>query len=184
MFAKLKLAAVAWATVLLGVAAAADDAIQTLHAGAVTYEVPKAWHSERPSVAMRKAQIKVDPVAGDPEPAEMTVFALGGGGGGVEANTKRWEGQFSGEGGGPVEAKVEKKKGKNVDVTRVELAGKYAGMGMGGQKSAPKGSQRLLGAILLDGDTLYTFKLTGPDKTVAAASKAFDAMIASMAVEK
>ena len=69
MFAKTKLAAVAWAALTLGVAAAADDAIQTLHAGAVTYEVPKTWHSERPSSPMRKAQIKVDPVAGDAEPA-------------------------------------------------------------------------------------------------------------------
>ena len=33
-------------------------------------------------------------------------------------------------------------------------------------------------------DTGYFFKLTGPDKTVAAASKGFDALIESMTLDK
>ena len=37
-----------------------------------------------------------------------------------------------------------------------------------------KPNYRLLGAIVLTDDTGYFFKLTGPEKTVAAASKGFD----------
>ena len=37
-----------------------------------------------------------------------------------------------------------------------------------------KPNYRLLGAIVLTPDASYFFKLTGPEKTVAAASKGFD----------
>ncbi len=135
---------------------------------------------------MRKAQIKVDAAEGDTDPAEMTVVVLGSRGGGVEANVTRWESQFAGSNGQPAKAKVEKKKGKNVEVTRVEITGKYAGMGMPGQpKQEGKTNYRLLGAILMTPEnTGYFFKLTGPDKTVAATAKDFDAMIESMTLEQ
>ena len=185
MSTKTRFATVGWVALMLGISAAADDSTQTIHAGPLSFQTPKTWKQERPSSAMRKAQIKVDPVAGDAEPAEMSVISLAGGGGSVEQNVTRWEGQFS-DNGKTAKAKVDKKKGKNVEVTRVEIAGKYSGgMSMSGQgKQEAKANYRLLGAIVMTPDTGYFLKLTGPDKTVASTTKDFDAMIESMTVDQ
>ena len=67
---------------LVGVAAAADDATQTIKAGASSFKAPATWKKETPKSAMRKAQIKVAPAEGDDEPAELVVTAFPGGAGG------------------------------------------------------------------------------------------------------
>ena len=169
---------------LLGVASAADEAPQTIHAGELAFKAPAAWKSEKPINAMRKAQIKVAPAPGDSEPAELAVTAFPGGAGSVEANVKRWEGQFIDADKNTPKAKVEARKGINTDVTRVEVAGRYAAMTPGQPGKNDKPNYRLLGAIVVTKDTGYFFKLTGPDKTVLAASKGFDALIESMTIEK
>ena len=75
--------------------------------------------------------------------------------------------------------KVESKavKGKNTDVTRVEVAGTYTDPFAG---DGPKPNQRLLGAIVQTNLSGYFFKMVGPDKTVKAAEPAFDAMLKSI----
>lgn len=182
---KTRFATVGWAALMLGVSVAADDATQALHAGSLTFDAPKTWTSLKPSNAMRKAQVKVPATKEDGEDAELVVTAFGGGAGTVDANVKRWEGQFTDADGKPPKAKVSKVKGKNVEATRVEVAGKYAGMAMPGQpKGESKSDYRLLGAIVETPEASYYFKLTGPDKTVAASSKAFDALLESMSAEK
>ncbi len=185
MSTKTRFAMAGWVALMLGVSVAADEPMQTIKAGPLSFETPKNWKSERPSSSMRKAQMKVEPLTGDTDPAELTVTVLAGGGGGVDSNITRWEGQFSGETGKPVKAKVETRKGKNVEVTRVEISGKYAGMAMPGQpKKEGAANTRLLGAIIMTPDTGYFLKLTGPDKTVGSVSKQFDAMIESLTVEQ
>jgi hypothetical protein len=47
-----------------------------------------------------------------------------------------------------------------------------------------KPNYRLLGGIVLSGGNGYFFKLVGPDKTVRAASKGFDDLLASMKAEE
>ena len=169
----------------IGVAVAADDEPQTIKAGGITFKAPAAWKSERPSNAMRKAQIKVSPVTGDEDPAELVITQLSGEAGGMAQNIKRWESQFlDGEKATP-KAKVEEKKGTNVDVTRIEIAGRYVAAMMPGQAGKnDKPNYRLLGAIVMTKDSSYFFKMVGPEKTVAASAKAFDAMIESMTLEK
>jgi hypothetical protein len=170
---------------VVSVASAAQDAPKTIQAGDLSFKIPSSWKSERPSNAMRKAQIKINPVAGDDEPAELVVTAFPGAAGGVEANVKRWEGQFEDGDKNTPKAKVEERKGVNVSATRVEVAGRYvASMTPGAAKKYDKANYRLLGAIVLTKDMGYFFKLTGPDKTVLGASKAFDAMIESMSVDQ
>ena len=182
-----RIATAGWVALMLGITlGAADDETRTVQADGLSFSVPKAWKSERPTSPMRKSQIKVEPVAGDTEPAEMYLVILSNKGGGLDANVARWEGQFSGENGKPAKAKVETKKGKNIEVTRVEIAGKFAGMGMPGQpKQEAKPNTKLLGAIVMSsaGDG-YFLKLTGPEKTVAALTKQFDQMIASMTIDQ
>ncbi len=180
-----RLATAGWVALTLVLFVAADEPTQTIHAGALTFQAPKTWQSERPKSSMRKAQMKVEPVKGDDEPAELAVTSFAGGAGPLDLNVKRWEGQFSDSDGKPAKAKVETKKGKNVEVTRVEVAGKYAGMAMPGQpKQESKTNYRLLGAIVNTPEAAYYFKLTGPDKTVSSTSKQFDAMIESMTMDQ
>ncbi len=169
---------------LVGAAAAADDATQAVKAGALSFKAPAAWKAETPSNQMRKAQMKVAPAAGDEEPAELVVTAFPGGAGGVEANVKRWEGMFVDASKNTPKAKVEERKGINVEVTRVEVSGRFvAAMTPGQPGRQDKPNFRLLGAIVMTKDASYYFKLTGPEKTIAAASKGFDALIESMKVD-
>jgi len=165
-------------------ATAADDAPQTIKAGAVSFKAPAAWKSEKPSNGMRVAQVKVPAVAGDAEPAELAVTAFPGGAGGLEANIKRWESQFVDAEKNTPKAKVDQRKGINVDVTRVEVAGRFVAAMMPGQPGKnDKPNYRLLGAIVATKEATYYFKLTGPDKTVLAASKGFDGLIESMTLD-
>ena len=159
----------------------ADDATQTIKAGEMAFKVPSAWKKERPKSSMRQAQLKVEPAEGDKEPAELVLFAFPNGAGTVEANIERWESQFVGSDGATPKAKVEKKKGTNVDVTRVEIAGRFvAAVTPGAAEKNNKPESRLLGAIVQTPRAGYFFKMVGPDKTMLAAKPAFDAMIASM----
>ncbi len=171
---------------LVGAAAtAAEDAPRKIQAGGLSFQAPAAWKSEKPSNGMRVAQIQVPAVAGDADPAELVVTAFPGGAGGLDANVKRWEGMFVDAEKATPKAKVEQRKGINVDVTRVEVAGRYVAAMMPGQAGRnDKPNYRLLGAIVATKESTYYFKLTGPDKSVLAASKGFDALIESMTLAK
>lgn len=169
----------------IGVSVGADDSTQSIKAGALSFKAPGTWKKETPKSAMRQAQMKVAAVAGDDEPAELVVFAFPNGAGGVESNIDRWEKQFIDADKNTPKAKVEKKKGINVDVTRVEITGRFvAPVNPGAAAKNDKANYRLLGAIVVTPDTGYFFKLTGPDKTVAAATKGFDSLIESMKLDK
>ena len=166
---------------LVGVALAEDEKTQTVKAGDLSFKAPASWKKDTPKSQMRKAQLKVAPVKGDDEPAELVVFVFPTAAGTVQANIERWEKQFVDADKSTPKAKVEKKKGINVDVTRVEVAGRYvAAMTPGSAEKNDKPNFRLLGAIVETKQGGYYFKLTGPEKTVADASKAFDALIESM----
>jgi hypothetical protein len=170
---------------IVGAIAAADDAPQTIKAGALSFKAPSTWKKEQPKSAMRSAQMKIEPATGDTEPAELVVFAFPNGAGSVESNIDRWEKQFVDADQRTPKAKVEKRKGLNVDVTRVEVSGRFvAAVTPGAATKNDKPEYRLLGAIVTTAETGYFFKLTGPDKTVAAASKGFDSLIESMKIDK
>ncbi len=173
--------AVAFAVLLL---AGADDATKPIKAGELAFEVPASWKVEQPRSQMRKAQLKVAPVEGDSEPAELVLFVFPNGAGTVEANIARWEQQFLGEDGKSAKAEVKKTKGKNVDATRVEVSGRYvAAVTPGADEKNNKPEYRLLGAIVQTPDAGYFFKMVGPDKTMKAARAGFDAMVVSIAKE-
>ncbi len=138
----------------------------------VAWDAPSSWQSMPNPNPMRKATYKVPRAPGDTEDAELTVSAAAGG---VEANVKRWAGQF-----GDATPKTEKKKVNGLDVTVVEIKGTFAGGGMMGAPSAPKEKQMLLGALVDAGDRQHFFKMTGPEKTVSAARPDFEKLVASL----
>ncbi|MDF2697872.1 MAG: hypothetical protein K0S65_6255 [Labilithrix sp.] len=138
----------------------------------IGWEAPAAWQSVPNANTMRKATYKIPKAAGDAEDAELTVSAAAGG---VDANIKRWAGQF-----GSVEPKTERRKPNGLDVTVVEIKGTFAsGGGMMGGPTTPKEKFMLLGAVVDGGDRQHFFKMTGPEKTVTAAKKDFDAFVSS-----
>lgn len=156
-------------------AVAAD--VQTVDVGGLTFDAPAAWKKVQPKSSMRRAQLSIAPAEGDKDPAELVVFAFPEGAGTVEANVRRWQAQFKDAQGGAPSVASRKAKGKNVDVTRVEVAGTYT------DPFAGKGAQpgyHLLGAIVETPQAAYFLKLVGPEKTVSAIGPDFEELIASL----
>jgi len=170
----------ALAVVLGGFGLGADAPPQVIDAGGLKFEAPATWKSVPPTSSMRRAELRLPPVEGDKEPAELQVFAFAGGAGTVDANVKRWQSQFEDANGNPPPVESKPLKGKNVDVTRVETAGRYFPQVPGQPRQAVRPNYRLLGAIAQTKDTGYFLKLVGPDKTVQAPRPEFDRLIASM----
>jgi len=162
----------------------ADAPPQKIDAGGLTFEAPASWKATKPASAMRRAQLDVAPVEGDSEPAQLIVFAFPGGAGSVDDNVKRWQNGFKDEKGNPPKVDTKVVKGKNVDATRVEIAGHYIAPVLPGSPQAnDKPNYRLLGGIVQTGGTGYFLKMVGPDKTVRSAAKGFDELLASMKAE-
>jgi len=107
------------------------------------------------------------------------------GGGSAEDNIKRWQSGFRDENNNPPKVDTKVVKGKNVEVTRVETAGRYvAAVTPGRPEVNNKPNYRLLGGIVQAGGTGYFFKMVGPEKTMVAARPAFDEMLASIKFEE
>ncbi len=143
----------------------------------VTWEKPKRWLAELAS-SMRIATYVVPAAAGDAEDARCAVYYFGpAGGGSVEDNLQRWAGEFQ----GGAEPARSTKDVHGIPVTRARLAGTYLAHGaMSGEMSGPKPDWMLLGAIAEGPRGRVFFKCAGPKKTMAAAVREFDGMIASL----
>jgi hypothetical protein len=93
-------------------------------------------------------------------------------------------GQFEQPDGKPSDgaAKIKKDKVAGLPVTNVDLTGTYmSSMGPMAPTKTPKTNYRLLGAIVEGPSGSIFFKLTGPAKTVEAAKKDFEKMLAGIA---
>jgi hypothetical protein len=142
----------------------------------IAWQVPAGWvaQGERP---MRVATYSVPKAAGDPEDGECAVFYFGPNqGGGIDDNIDRWIGQFD-KPDTPVRSKTTV---NGMEVSRVAVDGTYlAPGGMNMAPTAEKKNYRLLGGIVAGPGGYVFYKFTGPRKTVARATKEFDAMLAS-----
>jgi hypothetical protein len=163
----------------------AQDKKQTINGGGVTFDVPGSWKSSKPSSSMRRAQLAIPKAAGDKEDGELVLFAFPGGAGSVEANIERWAGQFRGDDNQPPTPKSTKSKGQNTEVTKVELSGRYvAPVAPGSPDTVNKPDFELVGLIVITPDISYFFKAVGPKATMKAAAKDFDALVASIKLDK
>ncbi len=162
---------------LLSLTALADSA------GGLSWTPPTSWTADAPK-PMRAATYKVEPAAGDSDPAECAVFYFGPGqGGDVDANIKRWIGQFSQPDGKPSDglAKTQKRKINGLNVTTIDLSGTYnASMGPMSPTKVSKPGHRLLGGIVEGPQGAVFFKLTGPTKTMKAAQPSFEKLLGSV----
>jgi hypothetical protein len=144
--------------------------------------VPAAWVVAQPESNMRLAQFSVPAAGGDGgEGAEMVVYYFGPAQGGtVEANVERWQSQFTGPDGGPVEPQITE-LGGDYPATLVSLRGGYArGVGMGPTGDALPDRMLLAGIVETPQGKLYP-QLHGPADLVAAQKPAFVAFIEGLA---
>ena len=163
---------------LLLAAAISTAATTTLPAGAVkvagmNFTTPEAFQADEPSSFMRKAQLKVGE---GKEAGEIVFFHFGaGGGGGVDANVKRWLAKFQ-EPQDQINAKTEKTKAGEVPVTIVSADGTL-NVGPPRGPADYKPAHALLGAIVEGKEGAIFIRLTGPTKTVKAHTEAFKKMV-------
>ena len=78
---------------LFSAAAFADDSVREVKFEDLVLKVPTSWKQQPPANNLRLGQFEIPAVEGDKEPAELTVFNFGFGGG-VKANVDRWIEQF------------------------------------------------------------------------------------------
>lgn len=141
----------------------------------LAWDTPKTWEKVENPSTMRKATYRIPKAAGDAEDGEMSVSQAGGS---IDANIKRWTGQF--ENAKDEDTKRFEKKVGDFKVTVVEIKGTFTGSGMpGAPPGPPKPQYAMLGAIVETSGSPHFFKLTGPEKTVAAARSDFDKMVDS-----
>ena len=139
----------------------------------LAFSDPPGWKRRPPSNAMRTAEYLVPRANGDSEDAECSVVTFGPGGGSVDQNIDRWIRQFDPSATSPL-----KKSATQVDgmkTTVLKMSGTYTGMG-----TAPKPNYALIGAVVEAPSGLWFFKLVGPDATVQAAAKGFEALLGSI----
>jgi hypothetical protein len=179
MIAKLQRCIVAPLGILLGIAALAwaDSA------AGLSWTAPAAWKSQGPR-PMRAATYAIAAAPGDAEGGECVVNYFGvGQGGSVDANLKRWIGQFQAPGGGPADAlaKVSKKTINSMPVTLIDITGTYLFKPFPmAPEATPKPGYRMLAAIAEGPQGTVFFKLTAPKKTTDAAESQFQGMLESL----
>ena len=151
-------------------------------AGGVSWTAPDDWTS-RPK-RMRAANYVIPAAAGDSEGGECGVYFFGPGqGGSVEANVKRWIGQFRAPDGGPADslAKRSSETINGIPVTIIDLTGTYLFKPFPmAQNVTPKPGYRMLAAIAEAPQGPVFFKLTAPKATTASADDAFRQLLSSM----
>jgi hypothetical protein len=148
-------------------------------AAGLHWSTPAGWTNQG-ARTMRAATYTV-PGETATDSAECAVYFFGAGSGGsVEANIERWRGQLLDKDGKPHEAKVSKRQVHGLNVTLIDTAGTYTGMG-GPMAKAPTSNPgyRLLGAVVEGPGGNVFIKFAGPEKTVGANQPKFDQLINS-----
>lgn len=150
-------------------------------AGDLTLQLPASWKASEPTSRLRLAQFAIPAVGGDKLDGEMVVYFFGGSGGGVDANLRRWIGQFQAKGRKAITLAGNAEQGQYV---LADVKGTY-NMPVGPpiqRKTRPTPGSRMLAVVLnIKGKGNYFLKLTGPEKTVTAASKALRTAIGASA---
>ncbi len=127
---------------------------------------------------MRAATYSVPAATGDKEDGECAVYYFGPGqGGGVDANVKRWLGQFE----QPQAKPASKRTINGLAVTTIAVTGTYTGSGGPmARTTSRKPGCRLLGAPEEAPKGNVFFKFTAPQKTAAAAETGFEQILQSI----
>ena len=139
----------------------------------ITLKVPGGWKQQEPANKLRLAQFAIPAVDGDKDPGEVVISHFGGDGGGVDANLKRWNDQFTGD---DKQIKLSQGKSAQGEYYMSEVSGTYqkpVGPPVAGKKEPTPGYRSLNVILTIPEKGNYFIRLIGPDKTVKAAAEAF-----------
>ena len=149
--------------------------------GTLTFTAPQTWKSRPAASSMRVAEFIVPKAPGDPEDGEVIVYFFGGTGGSVDANVKRWIGQFQQPPGAPADGNRKTFEVGTLKVTTVDVSGTYvAELRPGSAERHNKPNFRMRAAVIETPKGPYFVKFTGPVQTVDGATSAFDGFLKSL----
>lgn len=170
--------------VLLAISAVAvAEETATVAVGSGTYEMPKTW------VRLRAGGSSLGPIASfgiptvvedkDVPPIKLNFYQFAGGGGGVEANIKRWEGMFVAEG---LEKKRETVEANGIKITWIDLTGDYRDKPFPASPEFQlRSGYRMLAAIVeIPDEDAYYIRTVGPKASMTAQEKAIIGMFKSV----
>jgi hypothetical protein len=143
----------------------------------IDFDLPSGWQTETPSSSMRLAQASIPGKAGA---GTFAVFYFGpGGGGGVDANLKRWVEQMEpAPGFTPRPETFETSTGYRINL--IDVPGTLKASTMGAGPTTAQAGARLLGAVVEGPGGPWFFKATGPDATIEGGRNAFVGMLRSI----
>jgi hypothetical protein len=155
---------------VLAIAARAGD----VEIDGLKSKTPDNWKTGKTTTPMQKAVFALPKADGDPEDATLTVFFFGAGqGGSLDANVKRWKDLFKTPAG--ENAKVEKLRVGDVDVTTVDVSGTYLfRIRPGDENVTEKPNFRLVGVYFGSKNGPYYMRFVGPAKTMEKHMKDFN----------
>ena len=157
---------------------AAETATVSLSDGKITMSAPEGWKKVTPKVRIIESEFSVPTVEGDKNAGRVTIM---GAGGSVDANVKRWLGQFA----QTSKRDVTKETIAGQEVHLLDIAGTYNDRRGPFGPATPRKNYQMLAAIIVTKESgKYFVKFYGPEKTVAANKKAFRGMIESLKVKE
>jgi hypothetical protein len=138
---------------------------------------PAEWKVTRPTNQMQYRVFTLPKAEGDKDETVLTIFSFPGSVGSLESNLSRWKGMIEPDGGKKVDdvAKIEKLKVGDIEVTTFDAAGTYLFKPNLADASnvIRKPDYRLINVFFPTADRVFTMRLVGPAKSVAAAEKGF-----------
>jgi hypothetical protein len=142
---------------------------------AVTITIPAAWKSEEPKSRIVEREFSLRSDEANKPKTRVTLMAAGGG---VDANIKRWEGQFSNGN----DAVVEKMSVAGQTVHYVKLEGTYketmGGGPFSGGKTVMQEDYSMLGGIIeMKDGRQYFIKMIGPKSETKPQEETFKKML-------
>lgn len=148
-------------------------------------KVPATWKQQPPSNRLRLAQFVVPAAEGDKHPTEIVISSFPGGGGGVDANLKRWTDQFASDGR---KVKITQGKAPQGKYVLHDVTGTYnftsGGPFAGGKKEARPDHRSMSVVLTIEDKGNYFIRMTGPEKAVNAAAEAFRASFGAVAKDE
>ena len=148
----------------------------------ITWVDPPGLRRVPPMNPTHKASYVVPRAPGDSEDGQMAVFHLAPGDAGTpDADIEHWVSQFSAANPSDVKRAEHDADGLHEQTVEIEHGTFDAGQTPAGSPG-PKRDYALEGALVQGPNGAYSFKMTGPARTVAAARSAFMQLLGSVHV--
>ena len=145
--------------------------------GKISLKVSEKWILKKPKSRIIEHEYAIKAVKPDRLDGRLTIM---GASGGLKTNIDRWKKQFRNQ---PRAPKVSEEKVSGQKVHIVDVVGTYLPPPFTREKPIP--NARMLGAIVETKKYgLQFIKLYGPQATIKANKKAFEAMLSSLVVSK